>query len=114
MNWVKVEGHIPNVDSVIQIKVNGKHLCLIKNGQKIYVVQNTCPHAGGILSGGWCKEGHLVCPIHRYEYDLETGRGAKGQGDYIDVYPTAIREDGLYVGFKEGFWKRFFKSTPRK
>ncbi len=109
MNWLKVEVSIPDHDFIEQIKLNGKKLCLIKNQQQIYVVQNTCPHAGGILSGGWCKQGKIVCPIHRYEYDLLTGRGAEGQGDYINIYPTELREDGLYVGFKESLWQRFFK-----
>jgi 3-phenylpropionate/trans-cinnamate dioxygenase ferredoxin subunit len=71
-------------------------------------VQNTCPHAGGILSGGWCKNGHIVCPIHRYEYSLQTGRGAIGQGDYIDIYPVEERVDGVYIGLKESFWKKLF------
>jgi len=109
MNWFKVEVPFPDHDFIEQIKLNGKKLCLIKNQQQIYVIQNTCPHAGGILSGGWCKQGKIVCPIHRYEYDLLTGRGAEGQGDYINIYPTELREDGLYVGFKESLWKRFFK-----
>jgi nitrite reductase/ring-hydroxylating ferredoxin subunit len=109
MNWVKVDISLSDTDFITQIKVNGKKLCLIKYDEKIYVVQNTCPHAGGILSGGWCERGHIVCPIHRYQYSLTTGRGAEGQGDYITIYPTEIREDGLYVGFKESLWMRFFK-----
>jgi len=108
MEWFKVEIELPDHDLVEQIKVNGKKLCLVKHQEKIYVIQNTCPHAGGILSGGWCKEGNIVCPIHRYEYNLSTGRGAPGQGDYINIYPTEQREDGLYVGLKESWWKRMF------
>ena len=108
MEWFKVDIELPDHDLVEQIKVNGKKLCLIKHQEKVYVIQNTCPHAGGILSGGWCKEGHIVCPIHRYEYNLSTGRGAPRQGDYIDIYPTEQREDGLYVGLKESWWKRIF------
>jgi nitrite reductase/ring-hydroxylating ferredoxin subunit len=110
MDWVKVEISIPEQDFITQIKVKGKKLCLIQHQQKIHVVQNTCPHAGGILSGGWCKEGNIVCPIHRYEYNLLTGRGAEGQGDYIDIYPTMLKEDGLYIGFEESWWKRIFKN----
>lgn len=108
MQWFKVAIEIPDQDFVEQIKVNGKKLCLIRHEQQLYVIQNTCPHAGGILSGGWCKEGNIVCPIHRYEYSLTTGRGAPGQGDYIDIYPIEKREDGLYVGLKESWWKRIF------
>ena len=111
MNWVKIDFVIPEHDFVKQIKVKDKKLCLIKNEGEIYIVQNSCPHAGGILSGGWCKEGKIVCPIHRYEYDLINGRGADGQGDYIDVYPVEIRPDGVYVGLKESIWQRFFKGS---
>ena len=109
MKWVKVDLEIPDTDFIKQVKVNGKKLCLVKQGQQIYVVQNSCPHAGGILSGGWCNHGNIVCPVHRYEYSLTTGRGAEGQGDYIDIYPTKLKHDGLFVGFKEGLWERFFK-----
>lgn len=108
IRWHKLDIDIPENDFVQQIKVDGKKLCLVKHIGKIYILQNTCPHAGGILSGGWCKNGHIICPIHRYEYDLETGRGAEGQRDYIDVYPVEQRENGIYVGLKESFLKRLF------
>ena len=109
MKWLKIEVSIPDHDFIGQILINGQKLCLIKNQDEIYVIQNICPHAGGILSGGWCKEGSIVCPVHRWKYNLKTGRGAKGQGDYINLYPTELREDGIYVGFKESLWQRFFK-----
>lgn len=111
MIWVKVlsKQELNSDDFVRMVLANGKKICLIKIDDKFHAIQNTCPHAGGILSGGWCKQGNIVCPIHRYEYNLTTGRGAEGQGDYIDIYPTDLKEDGLYIGFKESLWKRFFK-----
>ena len=108
MKWLKLEMSIPTHDFVTQIKIDGKKLCLVKHEGELHVLQNSCPHAGGILSGGWCKNGNIVCPIHRYEYSLNTGRGAAGQNDYIDIYPLEEREDGLYVGFKESWIKRLF------
>ena len=107
--WYLIDSALPDGDFVQQINVAQKKLCLIRNEGRFYVVQNTCPHAGGILSGGWCKNGHLVCPIHRWEYNLETGRGATGQGDYIETYPIEQRPDGLYVGIQESWFKRFFQ-----
>ena len=88
--------------SVLEILTN------INNEDKIIATQSYCPHAGGHFSGGWCKNGHLICPIHRYAYDLETGRGAKGQGDYINIYATELREDGLYIGFEESWWSKLW------
>lgn len=110
LKWHKITAEIPEQDFVQQINVDGKKLCMIKDKGNLYVVQNTCPHAGGTLSGGWCKNGYLICPVHRYEYNLRTGRGAEGQGDYIDIYPLEHRPDGLYVGLKVNWLKRLFKS----
>lgn len=108
MKWVKLTVKLPPEDFVQQIKVDGKKLCVVRHGHKLHALQNTCPHAGGILSGGWCKNGNIICPIHRYEYNLSTGRGAEGQRDYIDIFPIEEREDGVYVGFPESFWQRIF------
>jgi len=110
LKWHKVTAEIPEHDFVQQILINGKKLCMVREQGQLYVVQNTCPHAGGILSGGWCKNGYLICPIHRYAYNLTTGRGAEGQGDYIDTYPVESRPDGIYIGMKESWLGKLFKS----
>jgi nitrite reductase/ring-hydroxylating ferredoxin subunit len=110
MIWVKVlsKQEAGRDDFVEMAKAEGKKICIVKHRGNFSAIQNTCPHAGGILSGGWCKEGKIICPIHRYEYDLITGRGAEGQGDYVDIYATELREDGLYVGFKQSWIKKLF------
>ncbi|MBC7565639.1 MAG: Rieske (2Fe-2S) protein [Pedobacter sp.] len=108
LNWIKVNDNIPDDDFVKEIKLDGKKLCLVKDHGKLYAVENSCPHAGGILSGGWCKNGNIICPIHRWEYSLENGRGASGQGDYVNTYPVEVRNDGTYIGFEKSFWKRLF------
>ena len=108
MKWHKIEEELPAEDFVLAVKVDGKKLCIVRHEARLFAVQNTCPHAGGILSGGWCKNGYLVCPIHRWEYNLENGRGATGQGDYINTYPVESRTDGVYIGLKESLWKKFF------
>ena len=110
MIWVKVlsKQEADRDDFVAMAKADGKKICIVKHKGNFAALQNTCPHAGGILSGGWCKEGHIICPIHRYGYNLETGRGFTGQGDYVDVYPTDLKEDGLYVGFRQSWIKKLF------
>lgn len=106
--WVKVKEPIPESDFVIQIHAGHKELCLVRNNGTLYAVENTCPHAGGLLSDGWCVKGNLVCPVHRYQYNLVTGRGAEGQGDYIYTYPVEQRSDGVYVEIKQSWFRRLF------
>lgn len=107
MKWFKLfaAGILTSPDFIKLVTVSGKKLCIVKEGQRIFAVQNKCPHAGADLSQGWCDKGNLVCPYHRHEFNLETGRGAPGQGDYINTYPVEIREEGVYVGIKEPWWK---------
>ena len=113
MKWFKVFDIevVEEGDFIKMIAVNGKKFCAINLDHVITITQAYCPHAGAVLSGGKCKDGKIICPFHRYEYDLETGRGAKGQGDYIEIYPTEKRLDGVYLGLKEKFnlLKNLFK-----
>ena len=112
MNWIKIlPGNIYSSDNFIRlILVNGRKVCLVKVDDEFFATQSSCPHAGADLSQGFCKDKKLICAFHRYEYDLQTGRGALGQGDYINIYPLEKREDGLYIGFKDNwaFIKKLF------
>jgi nitrite reductase/ring-hydroxylating ferredoxin subunit len=99
MKWVKVldtDGlHYPFIKKV---NAGGSWICLVGVDEKIFALSAKCPHAGADISQGWCESGKLVCPYHRYSYDLQTGRGNAGQGDYIKIYPVEARADGIYVG----------------
>ena len=110
MKWLKIlcTTQLPLKGSIKTVKLESRQICIINDDDQFYATQAYCPHAGGHFDGGWCKKGSLVCPVHRYEYDLHTGRGAAGQGDYIHIYPVELREDGLYVGFKESWWTRLW------
>lgn len=63
MIWVKVlsKQETEKEDFVCLVIANGKKISLIKEQGNFYAVQNNCPHAGGMLSDGWCKEGNIVC-----------------------------------------------------
>jgi nitrite reductase/ring-hydroxylating ferredoxin subunit len=104
MAWYKV-ADTANLSTSFLIKVNagGKQLCLINTNEVLYAVAGTCPHAGADLSKGWCEDGQLICPFHRYKYDISTGRGAPGQNDFIRTYAVELRDDGIYVEVKSYF-----------
>lgn len=106
MTWYKVPD-LPDTDKPFlrKVKVNGKGVCMVGYEGNIYALSSTCPHAGGELAAGVCKDGKLICPLHRYSYDIHTGKGDPGQNDYVDVYPVEIREDGVYIGITSFFEK---------
>jgi len=86
------------------INIDGKRLCLARNDEGYFAMDNRCPHAGAHLGEGWCENGHVVCPVHRFKYDVKTGRGAAGQGDFVKTHPTKEEHDGLYIGLPKRKW----------
>ena len=61
-----------------------------------------CPHAGGMLAEGFIDAlGNIVCPLHRYKYNMANGRNTSGEGYYLKHWPVQIKEDGIFVGVEE-------------
>lgn len=109
MEWIKLaDEDIPEVSRIGKAKLSGRTVCLIWEDSVLYVTGAKCPHAGADLSRGWCKDGKLICPFHRHAFDLKTGRGDPGQGNYVRVYPVEERADGWYVGIEKSWWKSIF------
>jgi len=107
MKWYKVLNNSElKYPFLTKAKAAGTTICLVGVDNEVYALAAKCPHAGADISQGWCRDGKLICPFHRYGYDIKTGRGNPGQGDYINTYPVEIREDGIYVGVKS-IWDIF-------
>jgi len=103
MKWYKVAEVSDTLAPVSKVTAGSKKLCLVKNDNQFFALGTKCPHAGANLSSGWCENKKLVCPFHRYSYDLETGRGSTGQNDFVPTYPVEIRNNDIYVGIPS-FW----------
>ncbi|MFD2597112.1 Rieske (2Fe-2S) protein [Sphingobacterium griseoflavum] len=91
-----------------RLKVAGKVICLVKQDGELFAVGNRCPHAGADLAQGWCEAKKIVCPVHRHRFDLTTGRGDAGQGNFIPTYPLKVDSGKLYIGIHKSWWKRLF------
>jgi UDP-MurNAc hydroxylase len=46
----------------------------IEHNNKKYTLQRYCPHALGDLSKGEIIDNHVVCPLHGWEFHLDTGQ----------------------------------------
>jgi nitrite reductase/ring-hydroxylating ferredoxin subunit len=105
MKWYKIPELDPTQPFIKKIKAGGKSICVVGYEGDIFAVSARCPHAGGDLSLGWCKNQKLICPVHRYSYDLHTGKGSAGQNDFIYTFPVKIELNGVYVGISS-FWDK--------
>lgn len=90
------------VNKTIAIEAGEKRLCLLRTNEGFYAFDEKCPHQGLPLTrGGFCEDGKIVCPFHRYAWDLRTGRETRGQEPNIRLYQVRQDEHGLHVGIDE-------------
>lgn len=114
IHWYKIFNNIEAADAFVKIgnvntlNVGNKKICIAHTSEGFFAVNDKCPHNGASLSNGYCTtENTVVCPVHRYHFDLITGRAKSGGGDCAQTYPIEIRIDGIYLGLNETIWKLF-------
>jgi len=56
-----------------QVNVAGRELMLLHTEQGIYCVDYRCPHTGGPLGDGLITGEFIVCPLHKWKFDLGDG-----------------------------------------
>lgn len=102
IRWRKVKEEGPRAlgeGKLMQLTVAGRTLCVVRMNGVLRALADACPHQGRSISGGWCDEGHVVCPFHRFHFDPVTGKARHGVCSNIEVFPLEERTDGLYLGF---------------
>jgi nitrite reductase/ring-hydroxylating ferredoxin subunit len=111
INWHKLFDSVDAINAqvavgrVTTINVGRKKICLAHTADGFFAVNDKCPHNGASLGNGYCAaEGSVVCPVHRYHFDLRTGRAKSGLGDFVQTYPIEVRDDGVYIGFEQLVW----------
>jgi nitrite reductase/ring-hydroxylating ferredoxin subunit len=60
----------------------GRHLLLLQEGGKCFLLENRCPHAGNPLHQATLADGNLRCPQHGICFNLQSGR-AIDQGNIV-------------------------------
>jgi nitrite reductase (NADH) small subunit len=83
---VEGQGHYVDID--------GRELAVFLHRGRPYVMDNTCPHAGGSLSSGYVEE-HAgtpcaVCPMHAWSFRLDNGEYFDMPGFEVRVYPVRV------------------------
>ncbi len=86
--WIKLEpaelddaGDIPE-GRPVKGKLGINTVALVRQGETILALHDTCAHGGGPLSGGTLEGDAIVCPWHASKYRLADGRVVRGPSVY--------------------------------
>ncbi len=102
MTWHKIAEH-PNElnfgpNNIAVVEAGGHKLCIARFKETYAAFAYKCPHASGIMADGFIDMmGNVVCPLHRYRFNIQNGRNVSGEGYFLKTYPVELREDGLFV-----------------
>jgi nitrite reductase/ring-hydroxylating ferredoxin subunit/uncharacterized membrane protein len=77
-----------------RVHANGMPILLLRQGERIYALAETCAHLGGPLAEGRLDGASVVCPWHGSRYALEDGRVLDG--------PSAHAQPCLEVRVRNG------------
>jgi nitrite reductase (NADH) small subunit len=83
------------------VHVADRTIALFNLGDRFLAVDNACPHRGGPLADGIVSGGSVVCPLHAWKIDLETGgieRPAASDAPCLTTYPVRVDEGMIELG----------------
>src|SRR6516165_11271837 len=81
-------------------QIEGHTLALFVYGDKVYAVDNRCPHMGFPLHRGTVRDGILTCHWHHARFDLCSGGTFDQWADDLRRFPTEIRGDDVLVDLR--------------
>ncbi len=81
----------------LPVHVEGHALALFACGDKIFALDNRCPHMGFPLDRGTLKDGILTCHWHHARFDLTSGGTFDPWADDVRAFPVEIRDGEVWV-----------------
>ncbi len=76
----------------------GSHtVALVLHEEKVYAVDNRCPHMGFPLDRGSVRNGILTCHWHHARFDLKTGGAFDLWADDTPAFPVEVRDGEIWV-----------------
>jgi nitrite reductase (NADH) small subunit len=78
------------------VRLGHRQLALFNLGDRFLATDNRCPHRGGPLCDGIVSGTTVVCPLHAWKVNLESGQVERPSSEKcaIVTYPTRV-EDGI-------------------
>lgn len=81
-----------------RVIADGVAVCIVKSGDRINAITDTCPHLGGPLSEGKLDGDVIQCPWHGSQLSIEDGSVVGGPTTYpARVFDVRVREGQVEV-----------------
>lgn len=79
------------------VLVGEQEMAIFNLGDRFAAIENKCPHQGGPLCDGIVSGVTVVCPLHGWRFDLDTGLAVRASSpSCVATFPTIVK-DGIIL-----------------
>lgn len=64
---------------------------------RVFALQDRCPHKGGPLSEGIVHGTSVTCPLHNWVFDMTSGQAQGADEGLVRTYPVRINNGRIQV-----------------
>ena len=79
-----------------------KPVAVWNEGGDFHITNYVCPHSGGPLSEGTIENGVVTCPWHAWQFNVSTGKSARGDAHAIAIYECKVEDGEVLIGDVKG------------
>jgi len=104
MNWIQVGvlDDIPRQGSRVVKTASGEIALFRSVDDKVFALNNRCPHKGGPLAQGIVHGTRVTCPFHNWVIDLESGSAVAPDTGCAHRHEVRIAHDVVFIEVEAG------------
>lgn len=93
--WTRVAGPGElSPGETLEVQLGTRSVAVFHTGEKVFAIDNFCPHKHGPLGHGPVQGGVVTCPLHGWRFQLETGISVSHPGHRVATWPVRVLADG--------------------
>lgn len=99
-NWVAV-GKLSDIprQGARCIKNGALTIAVFRTGDdRLFALEDRCPHKNGPLSQGIVHDGCVTCPLHNWVISLESGQAQGADEGQTQSYPVKLDGETILIG----------------
>jgi len=79
------------------VRVKGRPILLVRQGEQLFGVSNICPHMGCSLEHGILRDYLVMCPCHGWKFDIRNGQYQEIKEIALTSYRCKIQDGKVHI-----------------
>ncbi len=79
------------------VEVEGREIALFRRGERVYALENECPHRGAALAFGDVRGETVFCPLHAWPFLLRDGGCPEFPEVSVRTFPVHVEGGAVEV-----------------